>query len=121
MKVDASMDSLVQKGIIEDGEHYLHELQHDDYENELEQHASVMKDNRNSDTITRSRNKSNEEHPSWKAEQYKGRPKGKAVIKNEGKKDEEQTRPKVVSNHTHYSTTDRGARALVKSWANQGC
>ncbi|WP_262670717.1 hypothetical protein [Flavisolibacter nicotianae] len=31
VKANASMDSLVEKQIIEDGEHYLLELQHDEY------------------------------------------------------------------------------------------
>ena len=36
VKANASMDSLVEKQIIEDGEHYLEELQHDDYGREIE-------------------------------------------------------------------------------------
>src|SRR5215207_1673459 len=71
VKANASMDSLVEKEIIEDGEHYLEELQHDDYGRKIEQHDKVMKDDRDSNTITRSRSKSTEEHHSWKAEEYK--------------------------------------------------
>jgi len=44
IKANASMDSLVEKDIIEDGEHYLRELQHDEYGKAVEQHQSVMKD-----------------------------------------------------------------------------
>jgi transposase len=112
IKANASMDSLVEKQIIEDGQHYLEELQHDEYGNNIEQHENVMKDDRDSDTITRSRSKSTEEHHQWKAEQYKGMPKGKAVNKADG--DAQEGRPKFVSNHTHYSTTDRDARVSVK-------
>ena len=112
VKANASMDSLVEKQIIEDGEHYLEELQHDEYGKEIEQHDSVMKDDRDSDTITKSRNKSTQEHHHWKAEEYKGMPKGKAVSKSEG--DVDNGRPKFVSNHTHYSATDRDARVSVK-------
>jgi hypothetical protein len=112
IKANASMDALVEKQIIEDGQHYLDELQHDDYGKEIEQHDSVMKDDRDSDTITKSRNKSTEEHPSWKAEEYKSMPKGKSVSKTVG--DAKEGRPKFVSNHTHYSTTDRDARVSVK-------
>jgi hypothetical protein len=36
IKANASMDSLVEKPIIEDGEHYLEELQHDNYGNAIE-------------------------------------------------------------------------------------
>jgi len=78
----------------------------------IEQHDNVMKDDRDNDSITRSRNKSTEEHHRWKAEEYKGMPKGKAISKSEG--DLEDGRPKFVSNHTHYSTTDRDARVSVK-------
>lgn len=108
------MDSLVEKQIIEDGEPYLTELQPDNYGKEIEQHENVMNDDRNNDTITRSRNKSTEEHHRWKGEEYKGMPKGKAVVKKEGEEGEEHVRPKFVSNHTHYSTTDRDARVSVK-------
>jgi len=113
IKANASMDSLVEKQIIEDGQHYLEELQHDDYGKEIEQHNSVMKDDRDSDTITKSRSKSTEEHHSWKGEEYKGMPKGKCVSKT-GDDAEGSSRPKFVSNHTHYSTTDRDARVSVK-------
>jgi hypothetical protein len=107
------MDSLVAKQIIEDGEHYLDELKHDEYGNNIEQHENVMKDDRDSDTITRSRSKSTEEHHQWKAEEYKGQPKGKSVPKT-NTDDNDNARPKFVSNHTHYSTTDRDARVSVK-------
>jgi transposase len=110
VKANASMDSLVEKEVIEDGEHYLTELQHDEYGKEIEQHENVMNDDRDSDTITRSRNKSTQEHHGWKANEYKGMPKGKAV--NRG--NDNINRPKFVSNHTHYSTTDRDARVSVK-------
>jgi transposase len=112
VKANASMDSLVKKQIIEDGEHYLSELQHDDYGGEVEQHDNVMGDDRDKDTITKSRNKSTQEHHRWKAEQYKAMPKGKAVSKMKG--DAAEGLPKFVSNHTHYSTTDRDARVSVK-------
>jgi transposase len=112
VKANASMDSLKEKQIIEDGEHYLDELRHDDYGNIIEQHENVMKDDRDGDTITRSRKKSTQQHHDWKGEEYKGMPKGKALSKSDG--DVEEGRPKFVSNHTHYSTTDRDARVSVK-------
>jgi len=112
VKANASMDSLKEKQIIEDGEHYLSELQHDEYGNAIEQHENVMKDDRDGDTITKSRNKSTDKHHQWKAREYKDMPKGKAISKGEG--DIEEGRPKFVSNHSHYSTTDRDARVSVK-------
>lgn len=116
VKANASMDSLVEKQIIDDGEHYLQELQHDEYGKVIEQHENVMKDDRDKDTITKSRNKSTGKHHRWKAEEYKGMPKGKAV--NRG--DDNINRPKFVSNHTHYSTTDRDARVSVKPGKPRG-
>ena len=113
IKANASMDSLKEKQIIEDGEHYLDELNHDEYGNAVEQHENVMKDDRDDDTITESRNQSTSRHHQWKAKEYKGMPKGKCVDK-ENKKSYDASRSKFVSNHTHYSTTDRDARVSVK-------
>ena len=112
IKANASMDSLVEKDIIEDGEHYLQKLQHDDYGNAIEQHKNVMKDDRDSDTITKSRRKSTDSHHQWKGKEYKGMPKGKSVAI--ASDDPQDIRPKFVSNHTHYSATDRDARVSVK-------
>jgi hypothetical protein len=113
IKANASMDSLVEKDIIEDGEHYLNELQHDEY-GRVEQHQNVMKDDRDSDTITKSRSNSTQQHHSWKEEEYKDMPKGKSLTKTTDGDDSEERRPKFVSNHTHFSTTDRDARVSVK-------
>ena len=113
IKANASMDCLKEKEIIEDGEHYLDELNHDEYGNPIEQHENVMKDDRDGDNITQSRNLSTSRHHQWKEKEYKGMPKGKAVDK-QNKGLEDVSRPKFVSNHTHYSTTDRDARVSVK-------
>jgi hypothetical protein len=113
VKANASMDSLVEKQIIEDGEQYLSELQHDDYGKAIAQHENVTKDDRDSDTITRSRNKSTQEHHTWKETEYKDMPKGKSTKKSTDPGGD-QMRPKFVSNHTHYSPTDPDARVSVK-------
>ena len=115
VKANASMDSLVEKQLIEDGEHYLSELQHDQYGGAIEQHENVIKDDRDSNTTTKSRSTSTHRHHTWKAKQYKDMPKGKSTEKPTSDGDEEERlRPKFVSNHTHYSTTDRDARVSVK-------
>jgi transposase len=114
IKANASMDSLVEKEIIADGEQYLHELQQDQYGNNIEQHDNVMQDDRDNDTITQSRIKSTKSHHGWKAKAYKTTPGGKSISKQSGDNDKEQNRSKFVSNHTHYSTTDREARVSVK-------
>lgn len=110
VKANASMDSLVEKQIIEDGHHYLEELQHDEYGNKVEQHHNVMKDDRDSNQQTKGRKQSTDKHHRWKAKEYKDMPKGKSV----NARDDEGARPKFVSNHSHYSTTDRDARVSVK-------
>lgn len=114
IKANASMDSLVEKEIIADGEQYLQELQQDEYGNKIEQHDNVMKDDRDNDTITQSRSNSTNKHHNWKGKEYKDMPAGKSLTNRTGGNDTEQGRPKFVSNHTHYSTTDRDARVSVK-------
>ncbi len=114
VKANASMDSLVEKEIIADGEQYLQELQQDEYGNEIEQHANVMKDDRDSDTITKSRNDNTNRHHTWKSKEYKGMPTGKSLTNRTDGNDTEEARPKFISNHTHYSLTDRDARVSVK-------
>ncbi|MDP9230771.1 MAG: IS1182 family transposase [Bacteroidota bacterium] len=114
VKANASMDSLTAKEIIEDGEHYLEELQHDEYGNKIKQHKNVMKDDRDNDQITASRKKSTDTHHGWKENEYKDMPRGKSLTHRTDDNDTETGRPKFVSNHTHYSTTDRDARVSVK-------
>lgn len=111
VKANASMDSLIEKEIIEDGDNYLDELQHDEYGNKVQQHDSVMTDDRDNDQLTQSRKSSTDKHNKWKSKAYKDMPKGKSTKPTDNK---DEPRPKFVSNHTHYSTTDRDARVSVK-------
>ena len=113
IKANASMDSLVEKEIVADAQQYLQELQQDEYGNDIEQHDNVMKDDRDNDSITQSRSKSTKSHHGWKAKEYKSTPGGKSLHRSE-ENDNEKSRPKFVSNHTHYSSTDRDARVSVK-------
>ena len=114
IKANASMDSLVEKEIIEDGEQYIKELQHDEYGKPIEQHDNVMKDDRDNNTITQSRKNSTDKHHGWKEKEYKDMPTGKSLTRRTDGNDTQKGRPKFVSNHTHYSTTDREARVSVK-------
>lgn len=93
VKANASMDSLKEKELLDDGDDYAGELSQDDKE-----------DNKNDSggTVTPARNKAVQQHHEWKAKAYKKMP---------GGKDE---RSRFVSNHTHYSTTDEDARVSVK-------
>jgi transposase len=114
IKANASMGSLVEKEIIADGQQYLHELQQDEYGNNIQQHDQAMGDDRDNDTITQSRSNSTKSHHGWKAKEYKTTPGGKSISKRSGDNDNEQNRSRFVSNHSHYSTTDREARVSVK-------
>jgi IS5 family transposase len=95
IKANASMDSLVEKEVIEDSSAYVDEL------NE----GSEFK-------VTSTRKKLVEQHHDWKKEEYKDMP---AATKSD-KVDENGNliRPKFLSNHTHYSPTDPDARISVK-------
>ena len=87
VKANASMDSLQQKEVLQDG---------DDYTNELtSQEAETPK-------VSAVRKKATEQHHKWKAKAYKDMPGGKGE------------RSKFVSNHTHFSQTDPDARISVK-------
>lgn len=100
VKANASMDSLKEKEVLEDGDDYTDELQDND-----EEKSSNRK------TVSPDRKKSVDQHHNWKAKAYKGMPKGKSLTKEES---EDHVRPRFVSNHTHYSSTDPEARISVK-------
>ena len=95
VKANASMDSLVEKEILEDVSAYTDELK-----NEEEKTDDEHNDPTNNKTVSAARNKAVQLHHQWKAKAYKDMPKRK--------------HGKFVSNHTHYSTTDADARVSVK-------
>jgi transposase len=104
VKANASMDSLVEKEILEDVSAYTDELK-----NEEEKRDDEHNDPPNNKTVSAARNKAVQLHHQWKAKAYKDMPRGKSLTKGD-----EESRPKFVSNHTHYSTTDVDARVSVK-------
>ena len=95
IKANASLDSLVEKEVLEDASAFV---------SELEENSEFK--------TTSTRKKLVEQHHSWKKEAYKGMP---GSIKSE-KQDENGNliRPKYLSNHTHYSPTDHDAKISVK-------
>jgi transposase len=96
MKANASMDSLLEKEVVDDVADYATEL------------------NEGSDyKVTASRKKAVERHHAWKAEEYKGMP---GHVDNPKQEDENGhlIRPKYLSNHTHYSPTDPDAKISTK-------
>jgi transposase len=104
VKANASMDSLVQKQILDDVSAYADELRSE----EADKKVSDDDESDNNPTVSESRNKAVQMHHQWKAKAYKDMPGGSRTKGDEG------SRPKYVSNHTHYSTTDRDARVSVK-------
>jgi transposase len=88
VKANASMDSLKEKEVLQDG---------DDFTDELTSNEETQ-----TTKVSTVRKKVTEQHHEWKAKAYKDMPGGK------------NDRSKFVSNHTHYSTTDADARISVK-------
>jgi len=95
-KANASLNSLLEKEVVEDAEYYMEEL------------------NENSEfKVSKTKKGIVESHHSWKAEAYKDMP---GNNKNSECVDENGNliRPRFLSNHTHYSPTDKDARVSVK-------
>jgi len=97
VKANASMDSLKEKEVLDDG---------DDYSDELNDNDEAQ-----TNKVSAVRKTAVDQHHQWKAKAYKDMPKGKSLTKEQS---EDQMRPKFVSNHTHYSSTDPEARISVK-------
>jgi len=105
VKANAGMDSLVEKQVLDDASEYADELN-----NEAEKEDDKGNDDIDTNkTVSATRNKAVQLHHQWKAKAYKDMPKGKSLIKGD-----ESSRPKFISNHTHYSATDPDARVSVK-------
>ncbi len=96
IKANASMDSLVEKEVLEDASAFV---------SELEENSEFK--------VTTERKKLVERHHKWKEEAYKDMPAGN---NKSGRLDEDghEIRPKFLSNHTHYSPTDPDAKISVK-------
>ena len=91
VKANASMDSLIEKEILDDTEAYADELKREEEQSDNDKEKQ---------TVSATRYKAVELHHQWKAKAYRDMPKRK--------------HGRFVSNHTHYSTTDPDARVSVK-------
>jgi transposase len=96
IKANASLDSLLEKEVIEDAEYYCNEL------NE----GSEFK-------VSKSKKEQVELHHEWKKEAYKEMP-GHNKQQEDVDENGNIIRPKYLSNHTHYSPTDPDAKIAVK-------
>ena len=107
IKANASLDSLVEKEVLDDAVTFSKELTDND-----ETHVMPIQEDaiREKKTISYLRKQKVEKHHKWKEEKYKGQHKmSKELLESTG-----ESRPKFLSNHTHYSTTDADARISVK-------
>ena len=97
IKANASLDSLIEKEVLEDGTVFAEELSSND-----------------ETKVKAQKKKEVERHHQWKEEEYKNQPGHN--VKKDGELDEfgNTIRPKFLSNHTHYSKTDADARISVK-------
>ncbi len=99
IKANASMDSIVEKEIMTDADAFADELR-------LNEEDKPQK-------VNAYKKKKVEEHHRWKTKAYHGMPGTRSdKFKEEHASDDYQ--PKFLSNHTHYSTTDKDARIAVK-------
>jgi transposase len=96
IKANASLDSLVEKEVVEDAEYYCNEL------NE----GSEFK-------VSKSTKARVDYHHGWKAEAYKEMP-GHNKQQEYTDENGDIKRPKYLSNHTHFSPTDPDAKIAVK-------
>ena len=96
IKANASMDSLLEKEVVEDASAYVDELDE----------GSEFK-------VTSARKKLVERHHRWKEEEYKGMP-GHVDQPKQVDDQGNTIRPKYLSNHTHYSPTDPDAKISTK-------
>jgi len=98
IKANASLGSLAEKEVMDDAQTFSDEL------------ASNEEDGVKKKTISYLRKRKVEQHHAWKAKQYEGQHKFSKEL-HEG---DAESRPKFLSNHTHYSTTDPDAMISVK-------
>jgi transposase len=104
VKANASMNSLAEKEILNDGDEYASALCEDE---------PVIPTTGQTLTVSAATNKRVQQHHAWKKKAYKGMP-GARVNTKEVDNDDEKYERRYVSNHTHFSTTDADARVSVK-------
>jgi len=101
VKANASMDSIAEKDVLQDADRFADEL--------------TLNEEGKKEKVDQYKKRKVEEHHRWKKKAFKGQPgsraKDKAAFDEQG---DENMRPKFLSNHTHYSTTDKDARIAVK-------
>ena len=113
IKANASMDSLLEKEVMEDVETYSEELnENSEFKISPKEEEKNEHNDKSKKTVTPAKKKEVELHHAWKKEEYKDQP------SNTNSKQVEEhgnlIRPRFLSNHTHFSSTDPDARISVK-------
>jgi transposase len=103
IKANASMDSLMEKEVVDSSQDYLDELNENDDD-----------DDNKKPTVTRQKKEQVEQHHAWKKKAYKDMPGSRVKESPDTDENGNLIRPKYLSNHTHYSPTDRDARISTK-------
>lgn len=111
VKANSSLDSLIEKEIDDDVLTYCEELNSNSEYKIVSK--SITPEDKSRNTITAEKLKEVESHHKWKKEAYKDMP-GHNAEDRKSYDGDEQIRPKFLSNHTHYSPTDKDARIAVK-------
>lgn len=101
IKANASMDSIAEKEIMTDADQFADEL--------ISNEDKPQK-------VNAYKKKKVEEHHRWKQKAYQGQPGSRAKSHNDPHTNDGNNNrgAKFLSNHTHYSTTDKDARIAVK-------
>lgn len=103
VKANASLDSLVEKEVMDDAAVFMDELN--------EEEGDI--------TVSKTRKELVDKHHAWKEKEYSKQPGGpnKSGHSNKVEQADEHgniIRPRYLSNHTHYSPVDPDARIAVK-------
>lgn len=109
VKANASLDSLIEKEIMDDAAGFVDELNADELS--LKPNSSIPEDKSNK-TVTPQKHKEVNQHHDWKRNEYKDQPGHQGT----DRMDEfgNLMRPRYLSNHTHFSPTDPHARISTK-------
>ena len=99
IKANASMDSIAEREVMDDAGSFADELDEND---------------ESKSTVTSQKKKDVELQHQWKEKEYKDQPGNRGKAEREKDEHGNLIRPKFLSNHTHYSTTDPDARISVK-------
>jgi transposase len=116
IKANASMDSLLEKEVMEDGKIFTMELVKNEEDKPKQPPTKPEIDL--GKQVSAQKKKEVDGHHKWQEKAYKGQPQGRKNPSEDSFDEEKETdsrkRNKFLSNHTHYSSTDPDARISVK-------